>query len=465
MAEIEQFLSRDDEQKRKDVYATKMTEGSEAIDAGVRATRVQDEERSETSLSSRRTSLSSKSREEARLDKILAKKKLELLKNAKERKLREHCLKLDNEFAEAEDEADLARTKEQLFEQFEEILLEVLDVKSKVDKSPPIVMSDEGVTDLKRNVKTSTALKPQLPSADGFRDPPPILSTLRNPLIKRKPFTNTMYGREEERHPVTPVRLRESFLPYHYDLSPSPLSGVDRETLFPPLSVNRNRERLESKVRFEPDYSPQRRTDQFGRILTKLTSSLNSIVTRTNLPPLEVVKFTSDLCKYFQFKSRFDEMVLTQDLTESQQMSRLLQFLDGKARIAVAGFEGIPGGLYKAMRLLENRYGQPQIVTKACVDAMVDGPTIPNNDRADLREFADRARTLYETLSSINALDEMNMANIAQMSRKLAITHQVKWRENVQRIREQKRDPSLLDLVEFIERPAEVVNDPIFGHE
>jgi hypothetical protein len=55
-------------------------------------------------------------------------------------------------------------------------------------------------------------------------------------------------------------------------------------------------------------------------------------------------------------------MVLTQDLTESQQMSRLLQFLDGKARIAVAGFEGIPGGLYKAMRLLENRYGQLWII-------------------------------------------------------------------------------------------------------
>jgi hypothetical protein len=71
-------------------------------------------------------------------------------------------------------------------------------------------------------------------------------------------------------------------------------------------------------------------------------------------------------------------MVLMQDHTESQQMSRLLQFLDGKARI------------YKAMHLLENRYGQPHIVTKVCINAMVDGPTmIANNDRAGLTEFAD----------------------------------------------------------------------------
>ena len=268
-------------------------------------------------------------------------------------------------------------------------------MKSKVDKSPSIVTTDERVPDLTRNVKTSTEIKPQLPRTDGFRDPPPVPSSVRNPFTERKPFTNAMYGRRAERHPVTPVRFRESFLPYHYDLSPSPLSEVNRETLFPPLSVNRNREKLESKVHFEPGHSPQRRTDQSGRILTKLTSSLNSIVTRTNLPPLEVVKFTGDPCKYFQFKSRFDEMVLKQDLTESQQMSRLLQFLDGPARIAIAGFEGIPGGFYKAMRLLENRYGQPYIVTKACVDAMADGPTIANNDRVGLREFPDRARTLY----------------------------------------------------------------------
>ena len=78
---------------------------------------------------------------------------------------------------------------------------------------------------------------------------------------------------------------------------------------------------------------------------------------------------------------------------------------------------------------------------------MMDGPSIASNDRAGLREFADRARTLYETLSSINALGEMNMTNLAQMSRELAITHQVKWRENVQRIRERRRNRYLLDLV------------------
>ena len=84
MAEIEQFLSRDEEENlREDGDATKLTKGSKAVNAVIRSMRVQDEERSESSQSSRRTSLSSKGREEARLDKILAEKKLELLKKAK----------------------------------------------------------------------------------------------------------------------------------------------------------------------------------------------------------------------------------------------------------------------------------------------------------------------------------------------------------------------------------------------
>ena len=33
----------------------------------------------------------------------------------------------------------------------------------------------------------------------------------------------------------------------------------------------------------------------------------------------------------------------------------LLQFLDGQARRTVAGFEGVPGGLSKALKMLEQR--------------------------------------------------------------------------------------------------------------
>ena len=129
----------------------------------------------------------------------------------------------------------------------------------------------------------------------------------------------------------------------------------------------------------------------------------------------------------------------------------------------MVGFEGAPGGLLvKALKLLQQRFGQPHIVAKACVDALVDGPNISNNDGQGLREFAGRSRTVCETLRSMNALSEMNMSNLAKMSGKLPVALQFKWRDETLSIRESKGFPTLKDLVEFIERRAEAANDPIF---
>jgi len=150
-------------------------------------------------------------------------------------------------------------------------------------------------------------------------------------------------------------------------------------------------------------------------------------------------------------------MVESQNLTDALKMSRLLQFLEGNARKAVAG------GFKKAMRLLELRFGQPHMIAKACVDALIEGPNISNSDREGLREFADSSRTLYETLKAMNALSEMNLTNLGKMSGKLPTVHQARWRDEAQRIRERGMLPSFEDLVEFIEKRADAVNDPIFG--
>ena len=57
--------------------------------------------------------------------------------------------------------------------------------------------------------------------------------------------------------------------------------------------------------------------------MTKLTASIDSIVTKSDLPPLDVLKFSGNPCEYFPFRARFDEMVGTQNISETQKMSRL----------------------------------------------------------------------------------------------------------------------------------------------
>ena len=42
-------------------------------------------------------------------------------------------------------------------------------------------------------------------------------------------------------------------------------------------------------------------------MMARLTTSIDSIVTKSSLPPLDVVKFSGNLCEYFRFKSRFEK--------------------------------------------------------------------------------------------------------------------------------------------------------------
>ena len=52
-------------------------------------------------------------------------------------------------------------------------------------------------------------------------------------------------------------------------------------------------------------------------MMARLTTSIDSIVTKSSHPPLDVVKFSGNRCEYFRFKSRFEEMVDTQNISEA----------------------------------------------------------------------------------------------------------------------------------------------------
>ena len=66
--------------------------------------------------SSRSSSRGSRSRENAAVESVLAEAKLTQLKRAKDRKLKQQLLLLENETADAEDEADLARIRTRCYE-------------------------------------------------------------------------------------------------------------------------------------------------------------------------------------------------------------------------------------------------------------------------------------------------------------------------------------------------------------
>ncbi|XP_064619558.1 uncharacterized protein LOC135482999 [Lineus longissimus] len=206
----------------------------------------------------------------------------------------------------------------------------------------------------------------------------------------------------------------------------------------------------------KPGYAGDTSMEQF-------VSTMDKFALKATLPALDIVKFNGDSSQYHKFKTRFDQMIGSQSLSEAHKMAHLMQFVEGRAKRAIVGFDGVTGGLVKALAVLERRFGQPHAVTEACISSLIHTPTISINDTQALCDFADKARTVYETLVTLQATGEMNSANLAIMARKLPIPLQVKWRNKAQLLRKRNSPPSLERPVMFIEEEADAASDPIFG--
>ena len=75
------------------------------------------------------------------------------------------------------------------------------------------------------------------------------------------------------------------------------------------------------------------------------------------LPIMQVDKLNGSPETYPEFRQRFHQMVESKALDEPTKMAHLLQFLEGPALRAMQSYESVPGGLAKALQVLQDRFG------------------------------------------------------------------------------------------------------------
>ena len=142
--------------------------------------------------------------------------------------------------------------------------------------------------------------------------------------------------------------------------------------------------------------------------LAAIMSSMERISASHDLPHVRVQKFDGSPQDYPAFRQRFKQLVETKTLDDAVKMTRLLHFLEGPALIAVQRYEPLPGGLARALKTLEDLFGQPFQVVRASVESLTKGPVIQANDKESLQQYADMAQVTYDTLESVGYLSEMN---------------------------------------------------------
>ncbi|XP_068749478.1 uncharacterized protein [Montipora capricornis] len=198
--------------------------------------------------------------------------------------------------------------------------------------------------------------------------------------------------------------------------------------------------------------------------LTAIMSSMERISASHDLPHVRVQKFDGSPQQYPAFRQRFKQLVETKPLDDAVKMTRLLQFLEGPAFLAVQRYEPLPGGLAKALRTLEDRFGQPFQVVRASVESLTRGPVIQPNDKDSLQQYADMVQVTYDILESMGYLNEMNVGNLEKVIMRLPKWMQAKFAERLKRLEgEGHAMPTFKHVVDFLRERAFILNHPFFS--
>ena len=195
--------------------------------------------------------------------------------------------------------------------------------------------------------------------------------------------------------------------------------------------------------------------DTDTNVIHQLAETLANL---SHTPPIELIKFTEDPKDYIRFATRFRDQVLSQPMQESKMLSRLMQYLDGKAKEAVERYEGMgPGALAEGLNVLKTRFGQPYMIVDALIYSVdSEGPSIANGDGKALQKLADKCQSVLKILKLINSLNEMNSDHLRKVVARLPFYNQSRWRDRASDLlRERGMPPNFRDLTEFLQRRAE----------
>ena len=184
-------------------------------------------------------------------------------------------------------------------------------------------------------------------------------------------------------------------------------------------------------------------------------------------PPADLIIFDGNPRKFHLFLKAFDSAVHSRSLDDCAKLTRLPKYCSGEPKSLVESFMVLEPtqGYLQARAMLERRYGDKFVITKAWADAILDRQPIKAKDALALRKYADDLQAWKLTLNALghSCMAEMNTSSILiHVIGKLPSYLQDRWRMEVQDIRLLKQ-PTFEDIVAFTEKAAEEANDPVYG--
>ena len=198
-----------------------------------------------------------------------------------------------------------------------------------------------------------------------------------------------------------------------------------------------------------------------------LTQMLRLTERNTTLPRVEIEKFGGDVSSYRSFIRAFESLISNKVQNEDEKLYYLEQYTTGQPREIVRGclYMQDGQGYEEARRLFEARYGNRHKIAAHSVDKILNWPTIRVEDMNAMDDFSIALRTCYNSMVDMSGVSELNHPKtLRKILEKLPLNMQDRWRRLADDVSEQKnRIVTFKDLVDFVEREARIVTNPLFG--
>ena len=165
-----------------------------------------------------------------------------------------------------------------------------------------------------------------------------------------------------------------------------------------------------------------------------------------------------------QFKS---VVIANCDIYE-EKLNYLEQYTTGDAHKIVVGYSYLDAkkGYIAAMKELEERYGDSDVIVDAFLKRILNWPVIKADNIKALDEFAILLCECEHAVQSLEALKVLEYSeNFRRIVSKLPYNLHDKWRSLVQDKREHGQKVSFHQLVKFVKKEAKKANDPTFGKD
>ena len=185
------------------------------------------------------------------------------------------------------------------------------------------------------------------------------------------------------------------------------------------------------------------------------------------LPARDITAFDGDPLQYQVFIKAFEHVIEDKTSSSQDRLYFLEQYTLGQPRSLVRSCLHMDArhGYVEAKRLLKEHFGDEIKITNAYLEKALNWTSVRADDGKGLHAYALYLRGCCNAMRSLQYMEELDMpSNLRSILSKLPYKLRERWRttayETLQRTKARAR---FHHLVEFMERQAKILLDPLFG--